>query len=40
MYNHQDMNLNQIPKTKTVFLEKDGVCVFLSQLNITLFFNN
>ena len=38
MYNHQDMHLNQLPKTKTVFW-KMKVCVFLSQLIINSFFN-
>ena len=41
MYNYQGMNLNQIQKIKNCILESDGVCVcvFLSQLNTTSFFN-
>ena len=40
MYINQDMYLIQLSKTKTVFWKKwKCVCVFLSQLIITSFFN-
>ena len=40
MYINQDMHLNQLTKTKTVFLKKwKSVCVLLSQLIITSFFS-
>ena len=39
MYINQDMHLIQLTKTKTVFWKIISVCVFLSQLIITSFFN-